>query len=74
MSDYGDFCRERRASKHKAQMTNSHLCFTCGTRVWNSDKQCRTCHEPNNAYRKPTPGQQGRIEKNVKWLLGGYDE
>jgi len=42
MSDYGDFCREQRNQRFRAQ---------CGTTVWDFEETCRYCGEPNLSYK-----------------------
>jgi ribosomal protein L40E len=61
VSDYGDFCREQRNQRFRAKVRHSHLCFQCGTTVWDTDEKCRYCGEPNLGY-KQRPEKKERHE------------
>ncbi len=62
MSDYGDFCREQRDRRWRAKLKHSHLCYQCGTTVWDFEETCRYCGKPNLSY-KPKKGKVKEEDK-----------
>jgi len=47
VSEMGDDFRKHRERVKQAKAQHSTLCWRCGTRIWDSDPNCRYCGEPN---------------------------
>jgi len=72
MSEYGDFCREQRESRRRNKSRHSQLCSMCGTTVWDTERECRYCGNPNYSY---DPRRAAQIDqKEVQRLLGNNKE
>lgn len=51
MSESGKDYRITLDRRVKEKLERSHLCWRCGSRVWNTDEKCFRCDAENESYR-----------------------
>jgi uncharacterized OB-fold protein len=50
--DSKEYWRDKRESDRKHKRDNSHWCWQCGTRVYDSDPYCYRCQTENESYKR----------------------